>query len=159
VNLVLVAAAGTLCACGTYLLLARQLSRIILGIGLLGHGVNILLVLSGGDGGDPAFVDGSDASSMADPLPQAFVLTAIVITFGVMSFLLALAYRSWVLTHDDDVEDDIEDRRIANEARHLEGEPHDLAGRGDAEPAGPSAPAAPAGSGGIPGTGTTGGVR
>jgi multicomponent Na+:H+ antiporter subunit C len=118
-SLVLVATAGVLCACGTYLLLARQLSRIILGLGLFGHGVNILLVLSGGDGGRPAFA-GTDPASVADPLPQAFVLTAIVITFGVTSFLLALAYRSWVLTDDDDVEDDIEDRRIARAARHLE---------------------------------------
>ena len=117
-SLVLVLTAGVLCACGTYLLLARQLSRIILGLGLLGHGVNIVIVLSGGDGGRPAFV-GTDPDRVADPLPQAFVLTAIVITFGVTSFLLALAYRSWLLTRDDDVEDDIEDRRLARAARHL----------------------------------------
>ena len=124
-NLVLVVTAGVLCACGTYLLLARQLSRIILGLGLLGHGVNIVIVLSGGDGGRPAFV-GTDPDRVADPLPQAFVLTAIVITFGVTSFLLALAYRSWLLTQDDDVEDDIEDRRIARAARHLALEGEDV---------------------------------
>ena len=118
-NLLLIVTAGFLCACGTYLLLSRQLSRIILGIGLLGHGVNVLIVMAGGDGGEPAFV-GTDPTKVADPLPQAFVLTAIVITFGVVSFLLALAYRSWLLTHDDHVEDDIEDRRIARVAHHLE---------------------------------------
>jgi multicomponent Na+:H+ antiporter subunit C len=107
--------AGLLCACGTYLILGRQLSRVVIGIGLLGHGANILLVLSGGHGGDPAFA-GGDQSSFADPLPQAMVLTAIVITFGVIAFLLALAYRSWVVTADDEVEDDLEDRRIAREA-------------------------------------------
>jgi multicomponent Na+:H+ antiporter subunit C len=107
----LILTAGVLCACGTYLVLGRQLSRIVIGVGLLGHGVNILLVLSGGDGGDPAFV-GDDASGFADPLPQAFVLTAIVITFGVIAFLLTLAYRSWLATDDDEVEDDVEDRRI-----------------------------------------------
>ncbi|HWL43106.1 MAG TPA: NADH-quinone oxidoreductase subunit K [Ilumatobacter sp.] len=115
----LVFAAGVLCACGAYLMLGRQLSRVIIGIGLLGHGVNLLLVLSGGDGGRPAF--GGDASpdeldGFADPLPQAFVLTAIVITFGVVAFLLSLAYRSWRLTADDAVEDDLEDRRIARSA-------------------------------------------
>ena len=89
-NVLLVVTAGVLCACGTYLLLGRQLSRIIIGIGLLGHGINILLVLSGGDGGAPAFV-GGDIDRFADPLPQALVLTAIVITFGVIAFLLALA--------------------------------------------------------------------
>ena len=111
-------AAGSLCACGTYLLLGRQLSRVIIGIGLLGHGVNVLLVLSGGDGGDPAFA-GGDIDRFADPLPQALVLTAIVITFGVIAFLLALAYRSWQATADDEVEDDVEDRRIVDEAHHL----------------------------------------
>ena len=109
-NILLVVTAGFLCACGTYLLLGRQLSRIIIGIGLLGHGINILLVLSGGDGGQPAFA-GGDVDRFADPLPQA-----IVITFGVIAFLLALAYRSWQITEDDEVEDDREDRRIAREA-------------------------------------------
>lgn len=116
-TVLLVATAGFLAACGTYLVLGRQLSRVVIGIGLLGHGVNILLVLSGGEGGDPAFV-GSGAAPFSDPLPQAMVLTAIVITFGVMAFLLALAFRSWRVTADDEVEDDIEDRRIARQAQH-----------------------------------------
>ena len=115
-TVVLVVTAGLLCACGTYLLLARQLTRVIIGIGVLGHGVNVLLVLSGGGGGTPAFA-GGDPERFADPLPQALVLTAIVITFGVIAFLLALAYRSWRVTADDEVEDDVEDRRIALEAR------------------------------------------
>lgn len=114
-TLLLIVTAGLICACGTYLVLGRQLSRVVIGVGLLGHGVNILLVLSGGDGGDPAFV-GGDAGDFADPLPQALVLTAIVITFGVIAFLLALAFRSWRLTEDDEVEDDVEDRRIARDA-------------------------------------------
>ena len=114
----LVVAAGVLSACGAYLVLGRQLSRIVIGIGLLGHAVNLLLVIAGGEAGEPAFV-GGDADAFADPLPQAFILTAIVITFGVIAFLLALAYRSWLVTADDEVEDDIEDRRIAREAeRH-----------------------------------------
>lgn len=116
-TLVFVAAAGLLCACGTYLVLGRQLSRVVIGIGLFGHGVNVLLVLAGGDGGDPAFAPG-DASNYSDPLPQAFVLTAIVITFGVIAFLLTMAFRSWLVTAGDEVEDDVEDRRLAREARH-----------------------------------------
>lgn len=115
-TLLLAVTAGILCACGTYLVLGRQLSRVVIGIALIGHGVNVLLVLAGGDGGEPAFV-GDDAARFADPLPQALVLTAIVITFGVISFLLALAFRSWRVTEDDEVEDDIEDRRIAGDAR------------------------------------------
>jgi multicomponent Na+:H+ antiporter subunit C len=112
VTLLLAVTAGFLCATGTYLVLGRQLSRVVIGIGLISHGVNIVLVLSGGDGGDPAFV-GGDAGSFADPLPQALVLTAIVITFGVIAFLLALAFRSWMVSENDEVEDDVEDRRIA----------------------------------------------
>jgi multicomponent Na+:H+ antiporter subunit C len=111
-TVLMVVVAGVLCSCGTYLLLGRQLSRVVIGIGLLGHGVNILLVLSGGDGGAPAFA-GDDSARTADPLPQALVLTAIVISFGVISFLLALAHRSWQLTGNDEVEDDLEDRRVA----------------------------------------------
>ena len=51
-------------------------------------------------------------SSFADPLPQALVLTSIVISFGVTMFLLALAYRSWILTDDDEVQDDVGDRDV-----------------------------------------------
>ena len=54
-----------------------------------------------------------EGERVADPLPQALALTAIVIAFGITAFLLAVAYRSWVLNHDDEVEDDVEDRRIA----------------------------------------------
>ena len=50
---------------------------------------------------------------MSDPLPQALALTAIVITFGVTAFLLALGYRSWEITRDDAVENDIEDTMVA----------------------------------------------
>ena len=116
-TVLLAVTAGVLCASGTYLVLGRQLSRVVIGIGLLGHGVNVLLVLSGGQGGEPAFV-GGDPDRFADPLPQALVLTAIVITFGVIVFLLALAFRSWRVTANDEVEDDVEDRRIARAAAH-----------------------------------------
>jgi multicomponent Na+:H+ antiporter subunit C len=115
-TLLLVLTAGFLCACGTYLVLGRQLSRIVIGIGLIGHGVNILLLTSGGDGGEPAFAGSGDPARFADPLPQALVLTAIVITFGLIAFLLSLAFRSWRVSADDEVEDDVEDRRIARDA-------------------------------------------
>jgi multicomponent Na+:H+ antiporter subunit C len=107
--------AAALMACGTYLVLQRQLSRIVIGVSLLGHGANVLLILSARGRGRPAFVGGAPTSAFTDPLPQALALTAIVITFGVSAFLLALAYRSWLLTDDDEVEDDIEDRLIARE--------------------------------------------
>lgn len=114
--LVLALVVGTLYAAGTYLLLQRTLTRIVVGLSLLAHGANLLLLLAGGRAAAPPVV-GVDRGAMADPLPQALALTAIVITFGVTAFLLALAYRSWVLTHDDEVEDDVEDRRIARLGR------------------------------------------
>jgi multicomponent Na+:H+ antiporter subunit C len=102
---------------GTWLLLQRRLTRIVIGIGLIGHGTNILLITSGGGGGIPPVIGKGDKEDFSDPLPQALALTAIVITFGVTAFLLALAYRSWQLTHDDVVADDLEDRLIAANRR------------------------------------------
>ncbi len=112
--------AGLLFAAGTYLLLQRTLTRVLLGIALLGHGANLLLLGAGGAAGSPPFVEGEvgpsltqGANGAADPLPQALALTAIVISFAVLALLLALAYRSWVVSRSDEVEDDVEDRRIA----------------------------------------------
>jgi len=92
--------------------LQRKLSRIIIGIALLSHGANVLMVGSGEAGNAPIVGNGA-ISDLADPMPQALALTAIVISFGVTALLLALAYRSWLLTSDDEVQDDIEDDRIA----------------------------------------------
>lgn len=112
-TVVLAAAAALLFGCGTFLLLQRQLTRVLVGLALLSHGANLLIVLAAGRRGEPTFVGDEPRTDLLDPLPQAFVLTAIVITFGVTSFLLALAYRSWLLTGDDEVQDDVEDRLIA----------------------------------------------
>ena len=110
-------AAAVLFGLGTWLLLQRRLTRIVIGIGLIGHGTNILLITSGGRSGLPPLIGTSEPSRFSDPLPQALALTAIVITFGVTAFLLAMAYRSWQLTHDDIVADDLEDRLIAARRR------------------------------------------
>lgn len=96
---------------GAWLLMQRRLSRIIIGVGLLGHGANLLLITAGGDSGRaPIISDG--VGDYSDPLPQALGLTAVVITFGVTALLLALGFRSWQITGDDRVEDDLEDRLI-----------------------------------------------
>lgn len=110
-TVMLAAAAAALFGLGTYLLLQRKLSRIIIGLGLLTHGANILLITAGRRG-NPPIIGESAPSQMADPLPQALALTAIVITFGVTTLLLALAYRSWLLNGDDEVQDDVADRGI-----------------------------------------------
>lgn len=102
---------GALFAVGTYLILQRTLTRIVIGFAVLAHGVNLLLLAAGTMGAAP--IIGTTDESFSDPLPQAFVLTAIVIAFGISAFLLTLAFRSWEITRDDEVQDDIEDRRIA----------------------------------------------
>ncbi|MCE7883802.1 MAG: sodium:proton antiporter [Actinobacteria bacterium ATB1] len=107
----LAAVAAVLFGVGVYLLIQRTLTRILIGIGLIGHAANLLLLLAGGPSGRPPLVDGG--RQVSDPLPQALALTAIVITFGVTLFLLALAFRSVVQRGNDDVEDDPEDRRIS----------------------------------------------
>ncbi|MFV0137907.1 Na(+)/H(+) antiporter subunit C [Streptomyces sp. HMX87] len=107
---------GGLFAVGFYLMLQRSVMRILLGFILLGHGTNLLLLVAGGTPGRPPIPeDGTaDPARLADPLPQAMALTAIVITFGLTAFLAALAYRSWRLSGHDEVRDDVEDRRIGS---------------------------------------------
>ncbi|HSJ82716.1 MAG TPA: Na(+)/H(+) antiporter subunit C [Acidimicrobiia bacterium] len=113
-NLATAVVIGLLYGLGTYLVMQRALTRIVIGLALLAHGANLLLLAAGGRAGEaPIVEEGTATTAYADPLPQALALTAIVITFGVTAFLLALAYRSWILGSSDEVEDDVEDRRIA----------------------------------------------
>jgi multicomponent Na+:H+ antiporter subunit C len=119
-TLVLAVAAGVLFTCGTYLVLQRTLTRVVVGFVLLGHGATLVILSAGGRAGEPPIV--GEGEKVADPLAQAMILTAIVISFGVTAFMVALAYRSWTLTHDDQVEDDVEDRRIARLAGSEEAE-------------------------------------
>jgi len=113
-TVMLAATAAALFGIGTYLLLQRKLSRIIIGLALLTHGANVLLITAGRRG-EPPLIGTGDPRDFADPMPQALALTAIVITFGVTTLLLALAYRSWLLTRDDEVQDDLADREVAAE--------------------------------------------
>ena len=117
-SVTLAGAAAALFAVGTYLVLQRTLTRIIIGLGLLSHGANTLLMVSGRRG-VPPIIGRGNPGDFSDPLPQAMALTAIVITFATTAFLLALAYRSWVLTREDEVQDDIEDRLVG---RAVEGD-------------------------------------
>ena len=108
----IVAVAG-LAGTGTFLVTSRSLSRIVLGFALLGHAAVLALLASGGRSGSPPIVDGAPTPDTVNPLPQALALTAIVISFGLTLFVLALARRQQLITGDDLVEDDVEDRRIA----------------------------------------------
>lgn len=111
-TVILATTTAVLFGCGTYLLLQRQLTRIVIGLTLLAQGANLIVILAAGGRGRPPFIGAENESAFLDPLPQAFVLTAIVIAFGTTAFLLALAYRSWMLTHDDEVQDDVEDHLV-----------------------------------------------
>jgi multicomponent Na+:H+ antiporter subunit C len=114
---VLLLAVGVLCGAGVYLVLDRPLTRVLLGIILLSNGANLMLLVAGGRAGASPVVGNAPADvRMSDPLAQAMILTAIVITLALTSFVLALAYRSWQLHGHDEVADDVEDRRVARQA-------------------------------------------
>jgi multicomponent Na+:H+ antiporter subunit C len=86
---------GFLFMAAVYLMLSKSLLRIIIGTGLLSHGAHLLILTMGGLGGSAPPVVAPGVTDYADPLPQALILTAIVISFGVTAFFLVLAYRSY----------------------------------------------------------------
>ncbi|MFJ2503805.1 Na(+)/H(+) antiporter subunit C [Microbacterium sp. AGC62] len=104
VSLTLIVIMAILFACGVYAMLERSLTRVLIGFLLLGNATNLLLLIVMGVPGNAPFF--GTEGEMSDPLPQALTLTAIVITFAVSAFLLALIYRSWQLGQADTVEDD-----------------------------------------------------
>lgn len=114
-SIILLATIGGLTSVGLYLITARSLSRIILGFSLLGHASVLALLTAGGPPGQAPIAGKTETESLANPIPQALALTAIVISFGLTLFLLALAGRQQSLTGDDLVEDDLEDKRIGEE--------------------------------------------
>ena len=105
VSLVLVIIMGVLFAAGVYAMLERSLTRVLIGFLLLGNAANLFLLIVMGRPGVAPFYGAADPEDMSDPLPQALTLTAIVITFAVSAFLLALIYRSWQLGQADTVHD------------------------------------------------------
>lgn len=99
---------GGLYAAGLYLMLRRSLVKLILGLSLLGNAANLLIFTSGGltRGRAPVVRSGDEvlSSSAADPLPQALILTAIVIGFGVLAFTLVLLKRAYQIVGSDDLD-------------------------------------------------------
>lgn len=101
--MIIAIAAGVLVAGAVYLFSRREMLRVILGFVLLSHGVNLILIAAGGtDRREEPIGADLDASAVADPLPQAFVLTAIVIAFAITIVMLVLAVTG---RHDDDMTD------------------------------------------------------
>ncbi|MBM9460162.1 Na(+)/H(+) antiporter subunit C [Nocardioides sp. zg-536] len=126
-NVTLILIAAVLIGCGVYLVLERSLTRVLVGLLILGNGVSILFLVSSGPAGKAPIEGLTPTEDMSDPLPQALVLTAIVIALATTSFLLAMAHRSWQLNDNDDVQDDIEDATIRRLAAADEAsDSHDL---------------------------------
>lgn len=104
---------GCLYAAGIYMMLRRSLFKLILGLVLLSHGANLLIFTGAGltraqppivPEGQTGFVPDVDPTP-ADPLPQALILTAIVIGFGVLAFALVLFHRAYQTIGTDDSDD------------------------------------------------------
>ena len=102
-------ASGVLYAAGIYMMMRRRLAQLIIGLGLLSNGTNLLIFTAGGltRARPPVVPEGEVAldEPYADPVPQALVLTAIVIGFGLLAFSLVLAHRVHETVGTDDVDD------------------------------------------------------
>lgn len=114
VDIGLFAAIAVLVATGVYMLLDRSLTRMLMGIILFSGAVNLLLLALASPPGNPPITGyfSNGRTTTADPLAQAMILTAIVITMGMAAFILALAYRSFTINTDDEVDDDPEDTKV-----------------------------------------------
>lgn len=107
--------AGALIAGAVYLFLQREMFRVILGFVLVSHGANLILIAAGGSSRrDEPFGTPSDPSTVADPLPQAFVLTAIVIAFSITIFMLVLSVGGVKNDDTDEGADDGDDEGSEN---------------------------------------------
>jgi multicomponent Na+:H+ antiporter subunit C len=111
-SFLLLALIAILYTAGVYLLLDRSLTRVLLGVLVLGNATNLLVISAGGPFGAAALVGRAPESAMSDALVQALVLTAIVITLGVAAFLLSIIHRTWTLDREDDLTVDTEDRSV-----------------------------------------------
>ena len=116
-NLAVALTIGVLFACGLYLMMSRNLIRVLLGFLLVGHGTNLLLLSSGRSGSAPIV---GEPGETADPLPQAMILTSIVISLAVATFLMAMAYRNYQLTTVPELADDPEDARVLRSAEEAD---------------------------------------
>ncbi len=100
---------GGLYAAGIYMLLRRSLVKLVIGLGLLANGANLLIFTAAGlTRSRPALIapDGQVLEApYADPVPQALILTAIVISFGVLAFALVLFKRAYQAVASDDIDD------------------------------------------------------
>ena len=112
-EIIISAIIGILYTTGIYLLLRRSLVKLILGIIFLNNATFLLIYISGGlKAINPAFLsDHSDYAKYSDPLPQALVLTALVISLGVTALILTVKYRYYQKTGTDDLDEVTEENQ------------------------------------------------
>ncbi|MHA7966665.1 Na(+)/H(+) antiporter subunit C [Paenibacillus sp. CAU 1782] len=103
-EIVMTIVAGTLFTSGVYLILSKTLLRIILGLSLFTHGVHIMLMSINGLKKGAAPLLAEEAATYTDPVPQALILTSIVISFSLTAFSLVLAYRTYREHGTDNIE-------------------------------------------------------
>ena len=102
---------GALYAMGLYMMLRRSMVKLIIGLALIGHAANLLIFVAASGrglvrGGPPIIAPGDTIArgAIADPVPQALILTAIVIGFGVLAFALVLFHRTYDCVGADDLD-------------------------------------------------------
>lgn len=116
IDLSLILVMGVLYAVGVYLILDRSMTRVLLGLMLMTNATNILILHAGGPAGlAPFYSKDIAAEDYSDPLPQALILTAVVISCAVTALILGIIYRSWLLSKADEITDDAEDIRVAEQ--------------------------------------------
>jgi multicomponent Na+:H+ antiporter subunit C len=107
-NIILAVVVGVLYAAALYLMARRSIVKLIVGLCLLGHASNLLIFTAGGltRGRPPVIRKGAEAlvAPYADPLPQALILTAIVIGFGVLAFAVVMVHRVFTTVGTDDLD-------------------------------------------------------
>lgn len=107
-ELILAITIGIMYAAGVYLMLRRSIIKLILGMIFLGNATNLIIFAAGGlTKAAPSFLTKNNealAGNIADPLPQALVLTAIVIGLGFVAFAIVLKYKFWQVTGTDDLD-------------------------------------------------------
>jgi multicomponent Na+:H+ antiporter subunit C len=107
-ELVMAILIGVLYACGLYMMMRRSMVKLVIGLALLGQAANMLIFTLGGMNHDqPPLIPPTEdilSGSFADPLPQALILTAIVIGFGVQAFAVVLVKRAYQTAGTDDLD-------------------------------------------------------
>ncbi len=114
---------GALTAAGIYLILLRRTFPVVIGLSFLSYAVNVFLFTMGRLAIDRPPIVGVSAAGLTDPLPQALVLTAIVITFGMTALIVVMSLRAFLETGRDDVALAVPPGEDAGHSRRDEGAP------------------------------------